>query len=95
MDTTIVKLMSQVSSLSEELNASPDSLISLIKERIDYGRCLESILSGKPVLVRDPEDDHRITKDDIRWCMDKLRFLLQPENRNEFIRNKNARDLLG
>jgi hypothetical protein len=92
MNTTIVKLMSQVSTLSEELNTSPDSLISLIKERIDYGRCLESILLGKPVLVRDPEDDHRITKSDISWCMDRLKFLLQPENRNEYVRILNRRD---
>ncbi len=92
MNTTIVKLMSQVSILSEELKTSPDNLISLMKDRIDYGRCLESILLGKPVPVRDPEDDHRITKSDISWCMDRLKFLLQPENRNEYVRTFNRRD---
>jgi len=92
MNTTIVKLMSQVGELSNSLDTDPDSLISLIKGRIDYGRALESVLLGKPVPVREPEDDHRITKSDIDWCMDRLKFLLQPENRNEYVRTFNRRD---
>ncbi len=92
MNTTIVKLMSQVGELSNSLNADPNSLLGLMKERIDYGRALECVLLGKPVPVRDPEEDQKITKDDIEWCLDKLRFLLQPENRNEYVRTLNRRD---
>lgn len=92
MNALIVKLVSEVSSLSKDLEVDPDSLLGLLKERIDHGRCLESILLGKPVPVREPEDDHRITKGDIDWCMDRLKFLLQPENRNEYVRTFNRRD---
>lgn len=92
MNTTIVKLMSQVGELSNSLNADPNSLLGLMKERIDYGRALESVLLGKPVPVRDPEEDQRITKSDIEWCLDKLKFLLQPENRNEYVRTLNRRE---
>jgi len=47
---------------------------------------------GRPIPVRDEADDDRITQDDIDWCMGKIKFLLQPENRNEFVRIKNSRD---
>jgi hypothetical protein len=92
MNTLIVKLMGEVSELSKSLGTDPNNLISLMKERIDYGRALESVLLGKPVPVREVEDDDRITKSDIDWCIDKLKFLLQPENRNEYVRILDQRD---
>ena len=71
---------------------SPDNLIGLMKERIDYGRALEATLLGRPLPVRDEADDNRITQDDIDWCMEKLKFLLQPENRNPYVRITNERN---
>lgn len=92
MSAQRVKLAHQMSQLCQMLKTSPDKLISLMKERIDRGRTMEAILLGRPIAVRPVEDDDRITQEDINWCMDKIKFLLQPENRNEFVRIKNSRD---
>ena len=90
MSAQRVKLTSQISQLCQLLVTSPDNLISLMKERIDQGRAMEAVLLGQPIPIRDEADDDQITQDDIDWCMEKLKFLLQPENRNPYVRIKNS-----
>ena len=78
--------MNALMQIAQLLGTDQQALVSLMKERIDHGRALEAVLTGTPIPERDPADDDRITQDDLVWCLEKLRFLVQPSNRNEYVR---------
>ena len=92
MSAQKVRFAKQLSQLCKLLVTDPSNLISLMKERIDQGRAMEAVLLGRPIPIRDEADDDVITDDDIDWCMEKIKFLLQPENRNPYVRTKNQLD---